>query len=104
MLNHSRAHIRKRTVIALFRVIQQYSDALPYCLPRLREKLSDPDPSVVSATVNLFCELARQKPVDFLILAPPLFDLLTSSTNNWMLIKVIKLVRTAAKLPLMKVD
>ena len=104
MLNHSRAHIRKRTVLALFKIIQQYPDALPYCLPRLREKLSDPDPSVVSATVNLFCELARRTAKDFLILAPPLFDLLTSSANNWMLIKVIKLVRAAARRPLVKGD
>ena len=92
MLNHSRAHIRKRVILALFKVIQQHPEALPYCLPRLQEKLEDPDASVVSATVNLFCELARRTPQDFLTLAPPLFHLLTTSSNNWMLIKVIKLV------------
>ena len=93
MLNHSRARIRKRVILALFKVIQQHPEALPYCLPRLKEKLEDPDASVVSATVNLFCELARRNPQDFLILAPPLFHLLTTSSNNWMLIKIIKLVR-----------
>jgi AP-3 complex subunit delta len=92
MLNHSRAHIRKRVVLALFKIIQQYPDALQYCLPRLKEKLEDPDNSVVSATVNLFCELSRRDPQDYLILAPALFHILTTSSNNWMLIKVIKLV------------
>jgi AP-3 complex subunit delta-1 len=92
MLNHSRARIRKRVILALFKVIQQHPESLPYCLPRLTEKLEDPDASVVSATVNLFCELARRNPQDFLTLAPPLFHLLTTSSNNWMLIKVIKLV------------
>ncbi|KIM26948.1 hypothetical protein M408DRAFT_330313 [Serendipita vermifera MAFF 305830] len=91
MLNHSRAQIRKRVILALFKVIQQHPEALPYCLPRLKDKLEDPDPSVVSATVNLFCELARRNPKDFLVLAPPLFHILTTSSNNWMLIKVIKL-------------
>ncbi|KAG8757361.1 AP-3 complex subunit delta [Serendipita sp. 396] len=91
MLNHSRSYIRKRVVLALFKVIQQHPDALPYCLPRLKEKLEDPDLSVVSSTVNLFCELSRRNPQDFLILAPPLFHILTTSSNNWMLIKVIKL-------------
>jgi AP-3 complex subunit delta-1 len=95
MLNHSRAAIRKRVVLALFKVIRQYPEALPYCLPRLKEKLEDPDPSVVSSTVNMFCELARRNPQDFLILAPPLFHILTTSSNNWMLIKVIKLVCAA---------
>lgn len=92
MLNHSRAHIRKRVVLSLWKVIKQNPESLPYCLPRLKEKLEDPDSSVVSATINLFCELARKNPQDYLILAPPLFHILTTSSNNWTLIKVIKLV------------
>jgi hypothetical protein len=47
---------------------------------------------VVAATVNVLCELARQNPAEYLSLAPQLFHLLTSSSNNWMLIKIIKLV------------
>lgn len=50
--------------------------------------------AVVAAAVNVFCELARRNPKDYLSLAPQLFHLLTSSSNNWMLIKIIKLVRT----------
>jgi AP-3 complex subunit delta len=48
---------------------------------------------VLSATVNVLCELVRRSPTDYLILAPQLFHLLTTSSNNWLLIKVIKLVR-----------
>lgn len=48
---------------------------------------------VVGAVVNILCELARQNPKNFLVFAPPLFHILTTSSNNWMLIKVIKLVR-----------
>jgi hypothetical protein len=48
--------------------------------------------AVVAATVNVLCELAIQNPKDYLLLAPQLFHLLTTSTNNWMLIKIIKLV------------
>lgn len=50
--------------------------------------------AVVAAAVNVICELARRNPKDYLSLAPQLFHLLTSSSNNWMLIKIIKLVRT----------
>lgn len=50
------------------------------------------DAGVVSATVNVLCELARQNPQAFLPFAPPLFHILTTSNNNWMLIKIIKLV------------
>jgi AP-3 complex subunit delta len=41
--------------------------------------------------VNVLCELARKNPRDYLPLAPQLFHLLTTSSNNWMLIKIIKL-------------
>ncbi|PIL31329.1 hypothetical protein GSI_06027 [Ganoderma sinense ZZ0214-1] len=94
MLNHSRPHIRKRAVLAMYKVITQYPDVLSSSMSRLRDKLDDPDPGVVAATVNVLCELAPQNPRDYLPLAPQLFHLLTTSSNNWMLIKIIKLFGT----------
>ncbi|KAJ6469611.1 Adaptor protein complex AP-3 delta subunit [Mycena vitilis] len=91
MLTHSRAQIRKRAILALYKVMVQYPDVRQQGVTRLREKLDDPDPGVVASTVNVLCELARRKPEDYLTLAPQLFHLLTTSTNNWMLIKIIKL-------------
>ncbi|KAJ7040260.1 armadillo-type protein [Mycena alexandri] len=69
----------------------KYPDVLPQGITRLKEKLDDPDPGVVGSTVNVLCELARRNPEEYLTLAPQLFHLLTTSTNNWMLIKIIKL-------------
>lgn len=60
---------------------------------RLRERLADEDMGVVGAAVNVVCEAARKDPRRYLPLAPELFGLLTGGTNNWMLIKIIKLVR-----------
>ncbi|KAF8640908.1 hypothetical protein AX17_000556 [Amanita inopinata Kibby_2008] len=91
MLNHSRAHIRKRAVLAIYRVCEKYPDAVKNARPRFEEKLDDPDSSVVVATVNVLCELARRSPKDYLTLAPQLFHLLTTSSNNWMLIKIVKI-------------
>jgi len=50
------------------------------------------DPSVTAAIVNVVCELGWRRPQDFLPLAPRLFELLVDSGNNWMAIKLIKLV------------
>ena len=50
------------------------------------------DVGVQSAAVNVICELARKNPKNYLSLAPLFFKLMTSSTNNWVLIKIIKLV------------
>ena len=46
---------------------------------------------VVSSSVNVICELARKNPKNYLGLAPLFFRLLTASSNNWMLIKIVKL-------------
>lgn len=52
----------------------------------------DEDPSVTAAIVNVVCELGWRRPHDFLPLAPRLFELLVDGGNNWMAIKLIKLV------------
>ena len=54
------------------------------------------DSSVTAAVVNIVCELGWRRPRDFLALAPRLFDLLVDSGNNWMAIKIIKLVCSPA--------
>ncbi|CBY38432.1 unnamed protein product [Oikopleura dioica] len=60
-------------------------------MPRLKEKLEDKDPGVQSAAVNVICELARKNPKQYLLLSPIFMRLMTKSTNNWVLIKIIKL-------------
>ncbi|KZT56129.1 Adaptor protein complex AP-3 delta subunit [Calocera cornea HHB12733] len=98
LLTHSRAHIRKRAVVAVFNVCSQYPEVLSAALPRLRIMLEDPDPGVVVATVNVLTELARKDPASYLNLAPQLFHILTTSSNNWVLIKTMKLFACLAPL------
>ncbi|KAI9513115.1 adaptin N terminal region-domain-containing protein [Russula earlei] len=91
MLNHSKPHIRKRAVIAVYKALVKYPEATPFALTRLKERLEDQDAGVVAATINVLCEMVRREPADYLSLAPQLFRLMTTSSNNWMLIKLIKL-------------
>ncbi|EUC53734.1 adaptin amino-terminal region protein, partial [Rhizoctonia solani AG-3 Rhs1AP] len=91
LLTHSKPSVRKSAVVSLFKLLLTYPDALPIGIERLNERLGDDDPGVVSATVNVLCELARRSPDDYLVLAPQLFHLLTTASNNWMLIKIVKL-------------
>jgi len=53
MLNHSRSVIRKRAVVALYKVIANYPDVVSFALPRLAEKLNDTDQG--TRYVFLFC-------------------------------------------------
>lgn len=91
LLTHSRPMIRKKALLVLYALIVKCPELLEGSWDRLREKLDDADVGVVSAAVNIICELARRDPRPFLPLSPQLFRLLTTSTNNWMLIKIIKL-------------
>ena len=91
LLTSTKPYLRKKGVLLLYKVFLRYPEALRPAFPRLKEKLEDPDPGVQSAAVNVICELARKNPKNYLSLAPTFFKLMTSSTNNWMLIKIIKL-------------
>ena len=92
-ISHSQPGVRKKTVVALYRLALVYPETLKVSWPKLKERLLDTNESsnVTAAVVNVVCELGWRNPRDFLNLAPRLFELLTSDKNNWMAIKIIKL-------------
>lgn len=93
LLNHPRPYIRKKALLVLYRLIMVHPDTLPVVSAQFRERLADSDPGVICAAVTVTCELARSSPRSFLSLAPILYQLLTNrDSNNWMLIKIVKLM------------
>lgn len=98
MLNSSRAYVRKKGVLVMYKIFLKYPEALRPSFPRVKEKLEDPDQSVVAGAVNVICELARKNPKNYLALAPIFYKLLTTLTNNWTLIKIVKLFAALAPL------
>uniref|UniRef100_A0A6B2EN73 AP-3 complex subunit delta n=1 Tax=Phlebotomus kandelakii TaxID=1109342 RepID=A0A6B2EN73_9DIPT len=91
LMSSTKPYLRMKAVLMMYKVFLRYPEALKPAFPKLKEKLEDPDPGVQSAAVNVICELARKNPKNYLSLAPIFFKLMTTSTNNWMLIKIIKL-------------
>jgi len=47
MLNHSRPHIRKRAVLALYKIIVKNPETIGNARHRMEEKLDDPDPGLL---------------------------------------------------------
>eukprot|EP01080_Neovahlkampfia_damariscottae_P011638 gene11638-4879_t len=92
LVNSTRPYVRKKAVLVLFKIFLQYPDSLAPVFPRLKEKLSDSNPSVVANSVNVICELAKRNPKNYLSLAPSFFKLLNTLKNNWTLIKIVKLL------------
>ena len=93
LLSSSRPLLRKKAVLCTYKLVRRCPEALPQAFPRLRERLDDPDPSVVACTVNVLTELATDNPKGYLGLAPALYSVLTTSSSNWTLIKVVKFLR-----------
>ena len=91
LLNSSRVYVRKKAILCMYKIFLRFPKALRPSFPRLKDKLEDPDMAVVSSAVNVICELARKNPKNYLGLAPIFFKILTMNTNNWMLIKIVKL-------------
>jgi AP-3 complex subunit delta-1 len=96
-LSHSNPVVRKKTVVCLYRLALVYPDALKLAWPKIKDHLMDDqeDSSVTTAAINVVCELGWRRPHDFLPLAPRFFELLVDSGNNWMAIKIIKLVSSS---------
>lgn len=93
-LSHSSPVVRKKTIVCLYRLALVYPEALKLAWPKIKDHLMDDqeDGSVTTAAINVVCELGWRRPHDFLPLAPRFFELLVDSGNNWMAIKIIKLV------------
>mmetsp|Transcript_27544 Transcript_27544/g.81028 ORF Transcript_27544/g.81028 Transcript_27544/m.81028 type:complete len:1376 (-) Transcript_27544:76-4203(-) len=92
LTTHPQPYLRKKAVLCLFKVFVKYPQGLRLTFARVQQCLNDTNPSVVSCAVNVVTELSDKNPKNYLPLAPAFFGLLTGSSNNWMLIKVIKLL------------
>jgi AP-3 complex subunit delta-1 len=91
LMSSTRSYVRKKAVLAMYKLFVKYPQGLRLTFEQLKERLDDPDGAVVSSAVNVICELADKNPRNYLGMAPVFFRLLTTSSNNWMLIKVVKL-------------
>lgn len=96
LTSHSQSYLKKKAILCLFKIFCKYPQGLRLTFSRIQAALNDPNsaPSVTGCVVNVITELSYVNPKNYLVLAPAFFKLLTTSSNNWMLIKVVKLMGT----------
>ncbi len=92
LTSHSQPYVRKKALLCLFKLFLKYPQGLRLTFDKIQQCLNDSNPAVVSCAVNVITELSHTNPRNYLHLAPAFFDLLTNSNNNWMLIKIVKLL------------
>ncbi|CEG00870.1 Clathrin/coatomer adaptor,adaptin-like,N-terminal [Ostreococcus tauri] len=98
LLNNHKPDLRRRACLCLYKCFLRYPEALRPSFTRLTECLDDDDQSVVQAAVTVLSELAMHNPKTYLPLAPKFYKLLTSSSSNWMTIKLVKVFGALAPL------
>lgn len=97
MLSSSKPYIRKKAVTALFKVFLQYPEALRDNFDKFAARLEDDDTSVLSAMVSVICELSKKNPQPFIKLSPMLYEILVTISNNWIIIRLLKLFTNLSK-------
>lgn len=96
-LNHSKPYIRKKAILALYKVFLQYPDSLRMSLQRIIDKLDDNETSVVNAAINVVCEISKKNPKIFVAYLPKFFLILEDTKNNWLIIRILKLFQSLSK-------
>ena len=90
LLNNHKPDSGRRACLCLYKCFLRYPEALRPSFARLTECLEDDDQTVVQAAVTVLSELAMHNPKTYLPLAPKFYKLLTTSSSNWMTIKLVK--------------
>ena len=58
-LNHSKPY-KEKAILAMYKIFLQYPESLRLNFNRVIEKLDDSEIAVVSATVNVICEISKK--------------------------------------------
>ncbi|GBG87148.1 hypothetical protein CBR_g44606 [Chara braunii] len=98
LLNSGRPYLKKKAAAALVHFVRRYPDCLRMTIRRLTERMDDSDISVKCAAVSTLCEMAVCDPAPYLPLAPDLYQMLISSSNTWLVIKLVKIFGILAPL------
>lgn len=97
LFNCSKPLIRKKVCVLSYKLIINCSDSIPKIVPYLADRLKDPSLNVQISAVTSIFRITLVNPQLFLVTIPTLFEIMCSTKNNWILIKLIKLLSEMLK-------
>ncbi|KAL7671880.1 hypothetical protein ACOME3_006782 [Neoechinorhynchus agilis] len=93
LLSSSKPILRKKAVVLLRKLLTLNPSATADALPRLIDRLMmDNDVGVQTAIITVLCELSVDNGQFLTPLIPTLLPLISTTKNNWLMIKLIKLL------------
>jgi len=93
LMSSSNTIVRQRAMIGFYQLCLKYPPALKAGFPVLRTSLNDNDFSIIFTALTVMTEFCTHNPGNFVCLIPQLFKMLTSISSNWMLIRIISLLK-----------
>lgn len=93
LMTSSNSTVKKLAIIAFYHVCLRFPMALKTGFQTLRAKLDDDDENVVITTLSILSELCAYNPSNFTVLIPRLHKFLTESVNNYVLLRVVFMLR-----------
>ncbi len=97
LATHSKPIVRKKTALCMFRVCEKSPSQFATLLPKLKDLLVDADQTVQSAAVASLLEFGNRNSRLAVPLIPVFFHLLKEIKNNWIVIKLLRLMHVLCK-------
>ena len=96
LFNSTSVMVRRKACTSWYKLMLWYPDCIPALQSYLSDALHDVSISVQIAAVTVMYEISRTNPKVFMLTVPQLFELFKSE-NNWLIIKLIKLMHEIIK-------
>jgi AP-3 complex subunit delta-1 len=90
------SEIRKKVCslcVKLFKNAGDNEEIIEELTPLLADRLKDTDLGVKMAAISSIYEITRINPTVFVVTIPTVYQLLQETKNNWMMIKLLKLLQ-----------
>lgn len=93
LMNSSQPFIKQKSIITFYHICLVYPEALRPGFSTLREKLDDPEISVVYAALTVLSELCQHNTANFVGMIPKLYKMLEISHSNCISLRLIYMLR-----------
>lgn len=96
LMSSTKSFVRQKAIISFYHICLKYPDALRVGFSILRSCLSDDDKSIVFTTLTVMNEICSHNASIFINLIPKFYKMITNVTSNWILLRLISLLKMLA--------
>jgi len=93
LMSGARPQLRQKAIMTFYHICLKYPDALRPGFTALKNRLDDPDNSVMFSALTVMSELCAHNPQNFIGMIPKFHKMLETSPSNWISVRLINIMR-----------